>query len=80
MLSHGTELLTLCSYFATAPQALRVGIRTFRVLLADGLAESEGVRCTLKQEEQTAVQLSDGWLVDDKVYTDKQFRRLFNCD
>ncbi len=75
------KLTVLCTPCTTKYQALRVGIKTFRGMLADDLSESEGIRCTLRQKSQTAVQLANGWWsVGDKVYSDSDFRRLFDCD
>ncbi len=75
------KLTVLSSPCTTKFQALRVGIKTFREMLAADLSKSEGIRCTLRQESQTAVQLANGWwLVGAKMYSDSDFRRLFDCD
>ncbi len=74
----GTRELARWSEYNSEIHAIQGGIAKFRKMMTNGLSDSEGQPCILRQEPRTARQLSDGsWLVDDKVYSDADFRRLF---
>ncbi len=61
--------------------ALQEGINKFREMMADCLINSEGTHCKLKTKHQIARQYSGGyWLIDKGVYSDEDFKRLFDHD
>ena len=50
-------------------------------MLVDCLDIAEGQPCTLKQDKQTVIQLSNGYLmIGNELYTVAEFKSLFYCD